>query len=160
MMGVQHLIATGKELGLKEEDLRLFVKAEQDAAREERAAVREVESAAAIREHYTNMLPLQIEADRIRVHEANITRERLDTTRTSHKPARSPKLPPFNDTKDDMDAYIQRFERYAQNEGWDYDRLGVYLGSLLTGQALEEYSRLPAEEARNYATLKKALLTR
>ena len=30
----------------------------------------------------------------------------------------------------------------------------------MPGQALEEYSRLPAEEARNYATLKKALLTR
>ena len=30
----------------------------------------------------------------------------------------------------------------------------------MTGQALEEYSRLPAEDARNYAILKKALLTR
>ena len=178
MMDTQHLMATGKELGLKEEDLRMFVKSEQDAAREERAAVRaaesaaairdaesaaairDAESAAAIREHDIHMLQLQIEADRIRIHEANITREHLDSTRTSRNPARSPKLPPFNDTKDDMDAHIQRFERYAQNEGWDSDCLGVYLGSLLTGQALEEYSRLPAEEARNYATLKKALLTR
>ena len=48
----------------------------------------------------------QIEADRIRIHEANITREHLNSTRTSRNPARSPKLPPFNDTKDDMDAYI------------------------------------------------------
>ena len=175
-MDTQHLMTTGKELGLKEEGLRMFVKSEQDAAREERAAVRaaesairdaesaaairDAESAAAIREHDIHMLQLQIEADRIRIHEANITREHLDSTRTSRNPARSPKLPPFNDTKDDMDAYIQRFERYAQNEGWDSDCLGVYLGSLLTGQALEEYSRLPAEEARNYATLKKALLTR
>ena len=184
-MDTQHLMTTGKELGLKEEDLRMFVKSEQDAAREEPAAVRAAESAvrdaesaaairdaesaaairyaesaAAIREHDIHMLQLQIEADRIRLHEANITREHLDSTRTSRNPARSPKLPPFNDTKDDMDAYIQRFERYAQNEGWDSDCLGVYLGSLLTGQALEEYSRLPAEEARNYATLKKALLTR
>ena len=156
MMDTQHLMATGKELGLKEEDLRMFVKSEQDAAREERAAVRaaesairdaesaaairDAESAAAIREHDIRMLQLQIEADRIRIHEANITREHLDSTRTSRNPARSPKLPPFNDTKDDMDAYIQRFERYAQNEGWDSDCLGVYLGSLLTGQALEEYS--------------------
>ena len=66
-MDTQHLMATGKELGLKEEDLRMFVKSEQDAAREERAAVRaaesairdaesaaairDAESAAAIREH-------------------------------------------------------------------------------------------------------------
>ena len=124
------------------------------------AAIREAESAAAIREHETYMFQLQIEADRIRVHVANIIRERLDSTRTSRNPARSPKLPPFNDTMDDMDAYIQRFERYVQNEGWDSHCLGVYLGSLLTGKALGEYSRLPAEEARNYATLEEALLTR
>ena len=96
MMDTQHLMATGKELGLKEEDLRMFIKAEQDAAREERAVVRAAESvaaireaesaaairdaeyAAAIREHDIHMLQLQIEADRIRIHEANITRERLD----------------------------------------------------------------------------------
>ena len=123
---------------------------------ESAAAIRDAESAAAIREHDIHMLQLHIEADRIRIHEANITRDHLDSTRTSRNPARSPKLPPFNDTN----AYIQRFERYAQNEGWDSDCLGVYLGSLWTGQALGEYSRLPAVEARNYATLKKALLTR
>ena len=96
MMDTQHLMATGKELGLKEEDLRMFVKSEQDAAREERAAVRaaesaaairDAESAAAIREHDIHMLQLQIEADRIRIHEANITREHLDSTRTSRNPA-------------------------------------------------------------------------
>ena len=135
MMDTQHLMATGKELCLKEEDLGMFVKAEEDAAREKRAAVRaaesaaairDAESAAAIREHDIHMMQLHIEADRIRIHEANITRERLDSARTSLNPARSPKLPPFNDTKGDMDAYMQRFERYAQNEGWDSDCLGVY----------------------------------
>ena len=214
-MNTQRLLATGKELGLEKEELRLFIKAEQDAAREERAAVRAAESAAtvreaesaaavreaesaaairqaepesaaavreaesaaairqaeaksaaavreaesAVREHDKQMLQLQIEADRLRVQEANTIRERLDSTRTIRSHGRSPKLPPFNDTKDDMDAYLQRFERYAENEDWDTDCLGIYLGSLLTGQALEEYSRLPAEDARNYAILK-ALLTR
>ena len=208
-MDMQSLLAAGKELGLEKDELRLFIKAEQDAAREERAAVRaaeaesaahaavreaesaaavreaesaaavreaesaaavreaesaaavrEAESAAAVREHERHMLQLQVEADRLRVQEANTTRERLDSTKTFRSPGRSPKLPPFNDAKDDMDAYLQRFERYAENEDWDTDCLGVYLGSLLTGQALEEYSRLPAADARNYAILKKALLTR
>ena len=183
-MDMQSLLAAGKELGLEKDELRLFIKAEQDAAREERAAVRaaeaesaahaavreaesaahaavrEAESAAAVREHERHMFQLQVEADRLRVQEANTTRERLDSTRTFRSPGRSPKLPPFNDAKDDMDAYLQRFERYAENEDWDTDCLGVYLGSLLTGQALEEYSRLPAADARNYAILKKALLTR
>ena len=57
-----------------------------------------------------------------------------------------------------MDAYIQRFERYADNEGLDADCYGTYLGSLLSGKALEVYSRLPASEARDYYKLKEALL--
>ena len=59
---------------------------------------------------------------------------------------------------DDMDAYLQRFERYAENEEWDADCYGPYLGSLLAGKALEFYSRLPASEARDYYKLKEALL--
>ena len=49
-MDTQRLLATGKELGLEKEELCLFIKAEQDTAREERAAVRAAESAAAIRQ--------------------------------------------------------------------------------------------------------------
>ena len=54
----------------------------------------------------------------------------------------------FCDGKDDMDAYIQRFERYAENEGWEAGCYGTYLGTLLSGKAMEVYSRLPASEAR------------
>ena len=54
--------------------------------------------------------------------------------------------------------YLQRFERYADNEGLDPECFGTYLGSLLSGKALEVYSRLPASDARNYETLKEALL--
>ena len=64
----------------------------------------------------------------------------------------------FSEGKDDMDAYLQRFERYAENEGWDDNCYGTYLGSLLSGKALEVYSRLRASEAHDYYQLKEALL--
>ena len=68
------------------------------------------------------------------------------------------KLPVFCDAKDGMDAYLQRFEIYAETEGWDADCYGTYLGSLLSGIALEVYSRLPASKARDCYNLKEALL--
>ncbi len=33
----------------------------------------------------------------------------------SHVKAKSPKLPPFNDKTDSMDAYLRRYERFAEN---------------------------------------------
>ena len=64
----------------------------------------------------------------------------------------------FCDGKDDMDAFLQRFERYAENEGWEDGCYGTYLGTILSGKALEVYSRLPASEAKDYYKLKEALL--
>ena len=45
--------------------------------------------------------------------------------------AKAPKLPSFVDGKDDLDAYLQRFERFA-------------------GRALEVYLRLSEEAAQDY----------
>ena len=33
--------------------------------------------------------------------------------------AKAPKLPTFQEGKDDMDAYLLRFERYATAKGWN-----------------------------------------
>ena len=81
-----------------------------------------------------------------------------DSANRPRNSGRSPKLPEFCNAKDDMDAYLQRVERYGEKEGWDADCYGTFLGSLLSGKALEVYSRLPASEARDYYRLKEALL--
>jgi hypothetical protein len=72
---------------------------------------------------------------------------------------KAPRLPPFED-KDDMDAYLQRFERYAHAHKWKEEEWAMHLGALLKGKALEVYSRLTPELALDYDTLKKALLKR
>ena len=85
-----------------------------------------------------------------------MSREINDSANRPRNSGRSPKLPVFSEANDDMDAYLQRFERYAEDE--NADCYGTYLGSLLSGKALEVYSRLPASEARDYYKLKEALL--
>ena len=52
-----------------------------------------------------------------------------------------------------------RYERYSEMQGWDGDDYALNLGALLTGKALEVYSRLPLQETNDYEKLKLALLT-
>lgn len=73
---------------------------------------------------------------------------------------RMPKLPAFDDQKDDMDSYLNRFERFASEAGWKAEKWALYLSALLKGRALETYGRLPTKEAQDYAVLKSALLRR
>ena len=54
-----------------------------------------------------------------------------------------PKLPKFEIQKDDTDAYIERFERFARSQGWREDTWAVSLSSLLTGKRLEVYTSMP-----------------
>ena len=69
-------------------------------------------------------------------------------------------MPHFVDGKDNMDAYLERFERYASNQRWPTSAWAINLGALLQGRALDVYSRLSPEEAGKYSELKQALLKR
>ena len=124
----------------------------------EKLRLHKLEEEERIRQHEKKVLLIQVEADRIRVQETSMSREMNDSVNKPRNSGRSPKLPVFCDDKDDMDAYLQRFERYAENEGWEAGCYGTYLGTLLSGKALKVYSRLPASEARDYYKLKEALL--
>ena len=73
---------------------------------------------------------------------------------------RLPKLQCFSETTDDLDAYIQRFERFAKAAGWPDSEWAISLGALLTGKALETYSRLPLDDVKDYKKVKAALLLR
>ena len=71
--------------------------------------------------------------------------------------ARAPNLPAFNENTDKMDAYLERFERFAKNNNWQEDVWATRLSALLTGMSLEFYSRISREEADDYGMLKLAL---
>ncbi|XP_019632372.1 PREDICTED: histone-lysine N-methyltransferase, H3 lysine-79 specific-like, partial [Branchiostoma belcheri] len=74
--------------------------------------------------------------------------------------AKAPKLPAFVDGKDEVDAFLQRFERFASSNGWREEVWASNLSALLTGKALEVYSRLSNEDAQDYDKVKVALLKR
>ena len=67
------------------------------------------------------------------------------------------KLPPFNEDKDDLDAYLIRFERACEvrPEHWS-----TQLARLLQGKSLEVYQRLPVSDVERYDVLKAQLLKR
>ena len=74
--------------------------------------------------------------------------------------AKAPKLPSFVDGKDDLDAYLQRFERFAETAKWKKDGWASKLSALLSGRALEVYSRLSEDAAKDYERVKIALMKR
>ena len=53
--------------------------------------------------------------------------------------AKVPKLPSFVDGRDDLDAYLQRFERFATTAKWEKTGWASKLSALLSGRALEVY---------------------
>ena len=99
-----------------------------------------------------------------RVHELELARlgqGNLDERpRDREDRAKAPKLPSFVDGKDDLDAYLQRFERFAETAKWNKIGWASKLSALLSGRALEVYSRLSEEAAKDYDKVKIALMKR
>lgn len=67
-------------------------------------------------------------------------------------------IPPFNEARVELDAYLKRFERVASSQGWPVDEWASSLGLCLSGEALSVIGRLSAEDASDYTTLKQTLL--
>ena len=66
----------------------------------------------------------------------------------------------FVDGKDNLDSYLFRLERYATVAGWERSGWATRLSPSLSGRALDIYSGLSDEQARDYDKLRKALLQR
>ena len=64
------------------------------------------------------------------------------------------------DGKDNLDSYLLRFERLATVAGWERSDWVTRLSPLLSGRALDVFSGLSDEQARDYDKLQKAFLQR
>ena len=78
--------------------------------------------------------------------------EKQKSEKSAH--ARDPKLPYFEESKDKMDSYLSRFEKYATANKWDKNVWAAYLSALLKGRALDVYDRLSTADAADYDKLK------
>ena len=170
---IQALKDLAKEMGIQEgPDLTAFLRDERARAREERQAEQEADNRARElqqeadnrdrdQKHTLRLAEIQRETaretadrhDAIQLRESDLA-DRRAVIRTM------PKLQPFDDKNDDMDAFIRRFETYAVSLEWPKDRWAINLSALLHGIALDVYNRQPVNETSNYDSLKEALLRR
>jgi len=172
------LIETGKQLGMEGDGLIEFatMKEKDQLDRDERAREREREREEREREREEREREREErereraekerereEKQRQRLHEEKLeemrSRRHEENVNSSNSvQAFRPKLPKFNEEKDDIDAYIERFERFAAAQGWPEEEWAQNLSFLLCGKALEVYSSLPEERIDNFVYLKKQLL--
>ena len=115
-------------------------------------------------ERENELLANQLELENIRLLIEQMKKENGNNggaNQSQSKPfGKVPKLPSFNEGKDNVDVYLLRFERYAGQQKWPKSEWAVYLSALLTGKGLEVYYSLANEQANDYETLKKAILNR
>ena len=162
MSSLKELTDTGLELGLEGETLQAFIRDQQALQREERAAERKHEQER--REYEKQRLLEEAEMkkmEHIQKLELLQAEAKVKSNDTSSKvAAKAPKMPPFEESKDDIDSYLRRFERYAHAQGWKIETWATSLSALLKGRALDVYALLPYESACDYDALKTALLKR
>ena len=70
------------------------------------------------------------------------------------------KLPPFHEEKDDLDAYLNRFEKTCRAFNVPQEQWSLQLARFLQGHSLEVYQRMTDEDVGVYGLLKKSRLKR
>lgn len=171
-METDKLTAIGKELGLSGPGLKQWIDEERVREREARE-VRLAERNAAKEADAEALARLQAEKEvlelRLKLRELDATTGSVTTGQSVEGPHMgSPQsyesphklIPPFNEVRDELDAYIQRFERVARSQDWPQDKWALSLSLCLTGEALSVVGRMAPDHAMDYATLKKTLLQR
>lgn len=162
-MEVEKLVASGKELGLRDAELREWVKAEQDRLRDQRAAEREAVKAAADLErarHENLLLNLRLQEGARNNPQADGSVAGAPQAEPTISASPHKFIPPFDERRDDLDAYLLRFERVALAQKWPEDKWAVGLSTCLTGDALSVIGRMTPEDSLDYQKVKLALLQR
>ena len=162
----------GESLGLDKGDLLNFIRDGQIRTDSERKLKAEIErdqrqEQRAQAKEEADRAQAQEEREADRGHELELARiqgeqntSRLNTSHHESGYAKTPKLPQFSENKDNMDAYLRRFERFAIVQKWEQNDWATHLSALITGKALDVYSRLAATDAKDYDRLKGAILKR
>ncbi|CAH3139267.1 unnamed protein product, partial [Porites lobata] len=166
-------IQIGEKFGFEGEKLLEFVREQQKLEEERRREEEEKEEKRRQLEEEKEEKRRKLEEERRReeeekeekrrqIEEEKEERRRNDTERAEVREdrAKAPKLPSFVDGKDDLDAYLQRFERFAATAKWEKTGWASKPSALLSGRALEVYSRISEEAAQDYDRVKLALMKR
>ncbi|XP_075733060.1 uncharacterized protein LOC142775507 [Rhipicephalus microplus] len=176
-MDREKFIALGQQLGLENEELREWVERECVEARDERAREREIAKENAERQQKLLEQQQKVQEQELKILELKLRLQEsasrvqpmvADEQGGSSMSARgitevcSPHklIPPFNEARDDLDAYLQRFERVATCQGWPREKWALSLSLCMTAEALTVIGWLDPTAVLNYDQLKAALLQR
>ena len=168
LRSTQVLKQEAEDIGLQGKDIAEYVTRQQTLDREERAAWREAQKRqveirmaelhAEDKKRADEIKMAQIEIEKeLKIKEMELQAQQVQATTSSaatppprNKDAKSPKLPSFIDEKDELDSYLLRFERYAENASWEKDTWAIKLSELLTGRAMDVYTRMSDADASDY----------
>ena len=107
------------------------------------------------------MEKLRLESERLNEQSSASSKEQQAAlSQASQSAVAKTKAPVLLNGKNNLDSYLLRFERHATFAGWERSDWATHLSPLLSGRALDVYSGLSDEQARNYEKLQKALLQR
>lgn len=151
-MNLQELTDLGVKLGYEGSALQQFVREQQEAERKEREAKRESERQE--REDRQKELEIQLQIEQAKTENGGAVGHSI------HMKSPLPKLPKFEEGKDDMDSFLERFERFANCQVWPKESWAISLSPLLAGKGLQVYATLSVKAANDYDQLKIALLKR
>ncbi|XP_062585038.1 uncharacterized protein LOC134246689 [Saccostrea cucullata] len=142
-------------------------RAERETVRAEKEAERELEKVRLAHEREERQAKRdrdKWEAEKeIKLRELALKEKELEKSKTGPSPQSihtpSVKLPKFEEGQD-PDVFLKSFEKIAGLQKWDQSQWAVRLVPMLSGKALEAYSRLSDEDSDNYDAIKTAILKR
>ncbi|KAH7937250.1 hypothetical protein HPB49_009521 [Dermacentor silvarum] len=141
-MDIERLYAIGKDMGLAGAALREWVDAERATERDLRAQARDDQRVNIELEEKRLQAEERVLQLKLKLQEQAARSNALPVSGDAAVPAMmdgcSPHklLPPFNEARDDLDAYLQRFERVAASQEWPRSKWVLSLSLCLTGEAL------------------------
>lgn len=146
----ENYIKLGSSMGYKDGELQNYVKSCFE--RKERALERGVKERENDKQREFELQKLKIEH--------NVKSESSDPKDTDNGQFRSfhPKLPLFDENKDEIDAFISRFESQAEMCKWPKAKWPMYIAPLFKGAALSLYYSLSASDTLTWEILKSELL--
>lgn len=157
-MDLEKLAAIGLQLGFSGAELNKWIEAQQAKLRDERAAEREAAKEADERQREILQLKLKLQEGAQNMPVA--ANDALTAPSTSSPLNPQKLLPVFDEKRDDLHAYLQRFERVATGQDWPQEKWGLAVSLCLTGDALTVIGRMTAADSLDYQKVKKALLQR
>ncbi|KAK4317640.1 hypothetical protein Pmani_011295 [Petrolisthes manimaculis] len=155
---VTELLEEGSSLGYCGEELRKWIDRERTLERELERERDKEERDKRVAERELKRLELEARIEASKAAAAASAATVGQAGQPVSNVVSPPKLPPFDETRDDIDTYISRFERVAEAAGWSRTVWPTALASLLAGRALELNHQLTDDVVRNFEAFKAALL--